>query len=81
MKIAVLEKTNFSEDQFAKLEKIGSVDCFDGLTDEQAASVAPNYDVVVVNWIDPSPFLLKMHPGSMVALLSTGFGWIQNRNT
>lgn len=78
MKIAILEKTNFSKSQLAKLEELGSVDCFDGLWDEQAASVAPNYDVVVVNWIDPSNFLLKMHPGSLVSLLSTGFGWIQN---
>lgn len=78
MKIAVMEKTNFSKEQLARLEKLGSVDCFDGLSEEQAASIAPNYDIVVVNWIDPSSFLLKMHSGSMVALLSTGYGWIQN---
>ncbi len=78
MKIAILEKSNLNESQLSQLEELGSVDCFDGLSDEQAVSIAPNYDVVVVNWIDPSSFLLKMHPGSLVALLSTGYGWIQN---
>ena len=78
MKIAVFEKTNFSKNQISQLEKIGQVDFYDGLTDEKAASLAPDYDVVVVNWIDPNPFILNMKPGSLVALLSTGYGWITN---
>lgn len=78
MKIAVLEKTNFSMEQIKKMQAVGEVDFFEELSQEQANEIAPQYDVVVVNWLDPTPFLLNMKPGSMVALLSTGYGWITN---
>ncbi len=78
MKIAILEATNFSDEQIAKLEKVGEVDYYDNPTDEQLCVIAPQYDVVVVNWIDPSPFILKMKTNSLIALLSTGYGWIQH---
>ena len=78
MKIAILEKTNFTQSQIDRLRKLGKVDCFDALTQEQANKIAPQYDAVVVNWLDPTPFLTKMHKGSLVALLSTGYGWITN---
>lgn len=78
MKIAVLEKTNFSMEQIKKMQAVGEVDFFEKLSQEQANEIAPQYDVVVVNWLDPTPFLLNMKPGSMVALLSTGYGWITN---
>ena len=78
MKIAVLEKTNFNASQLEQLKKVGNVDFFEGLEEAQAAAIAPDYDVVVVNWLDPSSFLLKMHPGSLVSLLSTGYGWVKN---
>lgn len=78
MKIAILEKTNFSRMQIRKLESIGEVDFYENLSQEQANEIAPQYDVVVVNWLDPTPFLLDMKSGSLVALLSTGYGWITN---
>lgn len=78
MKIAVLEKTEFNEKQLAKLNAIAEVDFYSDLTQEQANKIAPQYDVVILNWLDPTPFLLDMKPGSLVALLSTGYGWITN---
>ena len=78
MKIAIMEKTNFSDEQVNKLKSLGDVDLYVDLSQEDANEIAPKYDVVIVNWLDPTPFLLKMRPGSMVALLSTGFGWITN---
>ena len=78
MKIAVLEKTNFSEEQISKLRSVGTVDFFNGLTQEEANAIAIDYDVVIVNWLDPNPFILNMKRGSLVALLSTGYGWISN---
>lgn len=78
MKIAILEKTNFSQKQIEKLESVGTVDAFDGLTQEEANAIAVDYDVVIVNWIDPNPFILNMKEGALVALLSTGYGWITN---
>ena len=78
MKIAVLEKTNFTKEQIDKLNSIGEVDFYDSLSQEQANEIAPGYDVVVVNWLDPTPFLLDMKSGSLIALLSTGYGWITN---
>lgn len=80
MKIAVLEKTNFNDEQKRKLEAIGSVDYFDGLSQNEANQLAPKYNVVVVNWLDPTEFIMNMKEGSLVALLSTGYGWITNIN-
>ncbi|MCI8291556.1 MAG: hypothetical protein HFJ97_02725 [Eubacterium sp.] len=80
MKIAILEKTNFNKEQIEKLKKVGEVDFYDNLSQEQANVLAPQYDIVVVNWLDPTPFLLNMKQGSLVALLSTGYGWITNIN-
>ena len=78
MKIAIFEKTNFSLEQMARLKSLGKVDSFDNLTQEEANQLAPQYDVVIVNWLDPTPFIMNMKPGSLVALLSTGYGWITN---
>lgn len=77
-KLAILEKTNFSASQMQQLEEHFIVDAFDNLTQEEANEIAPSYDVVVVNWLDPTPFILNMKRGSLVALLSTGYGWITN---
>lgn len=77
-KIAVMEKTNFSQEQTARLKSLGEVAFYENLADEDANRVAPQHDVVVVNWIDPTPFLMDMKPQSLVALLSTGYGWINN---
>ncbi len=77
-KLAILEKTNFSVCQMQKLKESFIVDTFDNLTQDEANEIAPSYDVVVVNWLDPTPFILNMKKGSLVALLSTGYGWITN---
>lgn len=77
-KLAILEKTNFSVSQMQKLKESFIIDTFDNLTQDEANKIAPSYDVVVVNWLDPTPFILKMKEGSLVALLSTGYGWITN---
>jgi glycerate dehydrogenase len=77
-KIAIMEKTNFNQEQVSRLKSLGEVVFYENLSDEEAKSIAPQYDVVVVNWLDPTPFLLEMRPQSLVALLSTGYGWISN---
>lgn len=78
MKIGILEKTNFSEEQISQLRKVGEVDFYEGLSQDEANKIAINYDVVIVNWLDPTPFIMNMKPGSLIALLSTGYGWITN---
>ncbi len=78
MKIGILEKTNFSEEQISKLGKVGEVDFYEGLSQDAANKIAIDYDVVIVNWLDPTPFIMNMKPGSLIALLSTGYGWITN---
>lgn len=78
MKIGILEKTNFSEEQISKLRKIGEIDFYEGLSQDEANKIAIEYDVVIVNWLDPTPFIMNMKSGSLIALLSTGYGWITN---
>ncbi|MCM1500358.1 MAG: 2-hydroxyacid dehydrogenase [Clostridium sp.] len=78
MKIGILEKTNFSEEQISKLRKVGEVDFYEGLSQDEANKIAINYDVIIVNWLDPTPFIMNMKPRSLISLLSTGYGWITN---
>jgi Lactate dehydrogenase and related dehydrogenases len=84
MKIVVLEKIELSAEQKTKLEKCGQVDYYfnDSTIDEsqnKAAGRAKGADVAIVNWVDPSGFILSMKNPSLVALMSTGFEWIQHR--
>jgi phosphoglycerate dehydrogenase-like enzyme len=77
-KIAVMEKVNFNQEQIARLKKLGQVDFYENLPETEVNRIAPQYDVTIVNWVDPTPYLLDLHSGSLVALLSTGYGWISN---
>ena len=79
MKIVILEKLVMSDLQRAELEKLGTVDWHDSSTEAECESRIRGADVVVVDWVDPSPFILKMKAPSLLALMSTGYAWIQHR--
>ena len=84
MKIVVLEKKEMSEAQKIRLEKCGQVEYYfnDSTTDEsqsKAKERAKGADVAIVDWVDPSDFILSMKNSSLVALMSTGYAWIQHR--
>ena len=76
MKVCFLEPVEMTESQRARLEGLGDVHFFTDTTDDNAAERIADCDVVVVNWIDPSPFLPKMKSPSLVALMSTGYSWL-----
>lgn len=81
MKITVLEHVPFSLKQKERLSKIGDVEYFEYGEDiaiETVLQQTKNSDVIVVNWIDPSQFILSLKHPSLVALMSTGYGWIQH---
>lgn len=85
MKITVLEKIPFSEEQKRRLSALvtdrGKIEYYEYGEDiplDVALEKTKDSDVVVVNWIDPSPFILSMKSHALVALLSTGYAWIQN---
>jgi glycerate dehydrogenase len=78
MKIVVLEKVDMPREQKTRLESLGDVQWFDSSSPAEIKARIKGADVVVVDWIDPSPFILDMKSPSLLALLSTGFGWIQN---
>lgn len=81
MKITVLEHIPFSMKQKERLSKIGDVEYFEygeNIAIETALKQTKSSDVVVVNWIDPSQFILSLKRPSLVALMSTGYGWIQH---
>ncbi len=80
MKIVVLEKLQVTNEQIAHLEKLGHVERYDTSNDNECRERIVGADVVVINWIDPSPFILSMKSPSLLALMSTGYGWIQHRN-
>jgi glycerate dehydrogenase len=80
MKIVVLEKVDMSPDQRTRLESLGDVQWFESSTPNEIGMRVKGADVVVVDWIDPSPFILDMKAPSLIALLSTGFSWVQHRD-
>jgi phosphoglycerate dehydrogenase-like enzyme len=79
MKITVLEHVQMTDDQRAKLERLGDACWNESSTEVECRARIENADVVVVDWIDPSPFILEMKSPSLLALMSTGFGWIKHR--
>ena len=80
LKIAILEEVAFTDDQRERLAALGQVDYFHFTADDQekANVIAPDYDVVVASWINPTHFILKMKPNSLVALMCTGYDFIHN---
>lgn len=79
MRITVLESIEMTHEQRRELDALGTVQWYESSSDEEAAKRIIGADVVVVDWIDPSPFILKMKNPSLVALMSTGYAWIQHR--
>ena len=79
MKITVLEKIEMTKEQVARVEQLGDVEWFDSSTEDESKERITGKDIVVVDWIDPSPFILSMKSPSLLTLMSTGYDWIQNR--
>jgi phosphoglycerate dehydrogenase-like enzyme len=80
MKIVVLEKITMTDKQRHRLERLGTVEWFDSSNDDEAKARTEGADVVFVDWIDPSSFILAMKSPSLVSLMSTGYEWVKNRN-
>jgi len=79
MKIAVLEKIEMTKKQIDRLEQIGDVDWYESSSEEECKERIKGADVVAVDWIDPSPFILFMKSPSLLTLMSTGYDWIKHR--
>lgn len=79
MRIVVLEKIEMTKDQVDHLELIGETTWFDSSNEEECKKRINGVDVAVVDWIDPSPWILSMKPPSLLALMSTGYEWIKHR--
>ena len=80
-KITVLESIPFSKEQKQRLATLGDVEYCDygeNIALDVAMEKTKDSDVVLVNWIDPSPFILSLKSNTLVGLLSTSYGWIQN---
>src|SRR4030042_469435 len=75
MKIVVLERIEMAKEQIYRLEQLGELEWFDSSNEEECKKRIKGTDVVVVNWIDPSPFILSMKSPSLLSLMSTGYGW------
>ena len=80
MKIVVLEKIEMLKEQTERLEQMGDVEWYDNSNKEESELRIKGADVVIVNWVDPSPFIMSMKSPSLIALMSTGYGWIENRD-
>jgi len=75
-KIAVLEKIEMTDKQRKRLEALGNVEWYDSSTPAECLKRVKGASVVVVDWIDPNPFLSEMEPGFLLELLSTAYSWV-----
>lgn len=78
-KIVILEKIEITEEQKERLNKLGNIITYDNSTLEECRNRVKDADVVVIDWIDPSGFLENMKRGSLLALMSTGYSWIDTK--
>lgn len=79
MRIVVLESVEMTEQQADRLSRLGSVEHYSGLSEQECREKVKDADVVVVDWVDPSNFILDMKSPSLLALMSTGYDWISHR--
>jgi glycerate dehydrogenase len=85
-KINILGKVAFSvghQERLAEIAKNYNLvveyhDCDRRIVSEEVLTKIKDSKVVVVDWVDPSPFILSLESGTLVSLLSTGYGWIKN---
>lgn len=75
-KIVVLEKIEMINRQKKWLDSLGNVEHYDSSNKKECKVRVKNADVVVIDWIDPTPFLSSMGKPSLLALMSTGYSWI-----
>jgi len=75
-KIVVLEKIEMTDQQKKWLDSLGNVEHYDSSNEEECKVRVKNADVVVIDWIDPTPFLSSIEKPSLLALMSTGYSWI-----
>lgn len=75
-KIVVLEKIDITDEQKSRLDSLGNVEYYDLSSEEESKKRVKDADVVVIDWIDPNPFLSSMKTPSLLTLMSTGYEWI-----
>jgi D-3-phosphoglycerate dehydrogenase len=76
MEIVILEKIEFNDEQKKKLNSLGNVAYCNSSNDNEYKERVKGADVVVIDWVDPNSFLSAMKNPSLLALMSTGYSWI-----
>jgi len=76
-RIFVLEKLEMTDEQRRKLENLGDVEWFDSTTEKEGKERVKDADVVLIDWINPNPFLDNMKTKSLLSLSSTGYAWVE----
>lgn len=75
-KIVLLEKVEMTEGQRKRLQSLGTVEFYDSSSEQEAAQRVAGADAVVVDWVEPNTFLDAMKSPSLLALMSTGYSWV-----
>jgi glycerate dehydrogenase len=76
MRTILFESIDFTPDQKRRLEKFGSVEVLPGLSEEERREAARDANVVIADWVDPNPYIGLLQQPALIALMSTGYGWI-----
>jgi len=75
-KIVVLEKIDITDEKKKRLNSLGNLEYYNSSNLEECQERVKDAEVVVIDWIDPNPFLSSMKKPSLLALMSTGYDWI-----
>ncbi len=76
IRIVVLEKIEITDKQKKRLESLGDTKHYKSSVPEECTKRVKDADVVIIDWIDPNSFLSSMKKPSLLALMSTGYDWI-----
>lgn len=79
MDIVVLEKIGLNDEQKRKLSSLGNVAYYDSSSEDECRQRVKGAEVAVIDWINPNPFLSSMKNPSLMALMSTGYSWVDIR--
>ncbi len=80
MKIVVMEKIEMSNEQINRLKRLGDVTSYhDSPNTEQAIERAKDAGIIIVDWAEVNPLLGHIPKTKLIALMSTGYAWVDTK--
>jgi len=80
MKIVVMEKIEMNDEQINRLKTLGDVISYhDSPNTEQVIERAKDAGIIIVDWTEVNPLLGHIPKTKLIALMSTGYAWVDTK--